>query len=109
LRHLRTKTEDTFWDSWMMDTLAHNSDMAYKNFTYVDRTEHGLSLSEEDHYHKTLGTRVQLNENGDNDIEVEENEIQRDLRLIQMLRKNNFFLEKAELYGWQQLDIKRRF
>jgi hypothetical protein len=26
-----------------------------------------------------------------------------------MLRKNNFFLEKAELYGWQQLDIKRRF
>jgi hypothetical protein len=109
LRHLHTKTEDTFWDSWMMDNLAHNSDMAYKNFTYVDRTEHGLSLSEEAHYHKTLGTRVQLNENGDNDIEVEEHEIQRDLRLIQMLRKNNFFLEKAELYGWQQLDIKRRF
>jgi hypothetical protein len=109
LRHIHAKTEDTFWDSWMMGNLAHVSDMAYKNFTYVDRTEHGLSLAEEDHYHKFLGARVQLNEKGDNDIAVEENEIQRDVRLIQLLRKNNFFLEKAELYGWQQLDLKRRF
>jgi hypothetical protein len=109
LRHVHTKTKDTFWDSWMMHNLAHLSDMAYKNFNYVDRTDYGLSASEDEHYYKWLGARLQPNKNGDNDVAVEEHEIQRDLRLIQLLRRNNFFLQKAELYGWQQLDIKRRF
>jgi hypothetical protein len=109
LRHVQTGTKDTFWNSWMMSDLSHVSDMAYKNFIYVDRERDGLSHFERLHYQNTLGDRVLLSRTDDNEDEVEESEVQRDLRLIEMLRKSNFFMEKAELFGRQRLDYKRRF
>jgi hypothetical protein len=110
LRHSETKRKDVFWSFWRMSDLCFVSAIGYKNLTLVDREKLRLADFERAHYHKSLGERKELNRRGDNAVEVEKGEQERDLKLLHLIRTStNGLVDAARGFGWQRLDSKRRF
>jgi hypothetical protein len=110
LRHSRTKKKDVFWTHWRMSDFCYVSALGFKNLILVDREKIRLAEFERAYYDKHLGDRVQLNQQGDNALEVERSEKERDQRLLHVLTiSTNGLVNAARGFGWQRLQNKRQF